>query len=448
MKKLILTPLFILLAIWVNAQSYLGTEADNYTGVHGIIFNPANVTDSRLQAEVNLFSGDALFGTDYLALTLDNGLSLLDDFDFQEDITRFPSEQNNFLLNVDVVGPSFMFNLSPKSSIGVVTRVRGILNVNNINGELFESLADEFDLNEDFSFNMEQLNTITHVWGEVGLAYGRTVINNEQNFLKAGVTFKYLLGAGVAQGNSNSVSGNYSAATNTLTTSGSFLYNASVDLEDEEYSFEDTTPGFGADIGFVYEWRPNHADYDEYSDDYRGLNKYKLKLGVALTDIGSITYTDVETSNYDINGTVTADELENDLGQALEDNFPSTTTIEDVQVNLPTAIRLNLDYSFSKHFFTSVNYIQPMHKKGEALTTRMLNVFTITPRYESKVFSFYTPISFGEFGGVDIGSGLRFGPLMLGSSTVISNLFSQSARVFNVYAGVKIPIYQRSKIKR
>jgi hypothetical protein len=41
--------------------------------------------------------------------------------------------------------------------------------------------------------------------------------------------------------------------------------------------------GIGADIGFVYEYRP---DYENKKEQYD--NKYKLKVGLALLDIGAI----------------------------------------------------------------------------------------------------------------------------------------------------------------
>lgn len=46
-KKSILG-LFLIGAMWsAKAQSYLGYLTDNYSGVHGLISNPANIVDSR-----------------------------------------------------------------------------------------------------------------------------------------------------------------------------------------------------------------------------------------------------------------------------------------------------------------------------------------------------------------------------------------------------------------
>lgn len=449
MKKSIFTILSVLAFTYSNAQSYVGMEADNYTGIHGLIFNPANVVDSRLKLDFNIVSVDAMFGTDYMDLNLSNATKMLsEDFEFDEDLERFPKEDNKFLLNADVVGPSFMFNLNPKNSIGLITRVRAVMNVNNVNGELFENLADEFDLTQDFSFNMEETNTTTHVWGEIGLAYGRVLMNREKNFLKAGATFKYLLGAGIAQGNSNSINGDFNSVTNQFTSSGSLEYNTNLD-PDEDYSFEDTSAGFGMDLGIVYEFRPKFMNYDPDGEDYRGKNKYKLKISAALTDIGAITYEDVETTEYNLNGSFNgATEFDKDFQELLDDNYTSTTNVEDIKVKLPTTLRLNADYSFTKNLFASINLIQPLNAKNEAYASRTLSMFSITPRYESKVLSLFIPISFSEYGSTAIGAGLRIGPLMIGSSTIITNLTSKESKLANIYAGFKIPVYQRNKIKK
>ncbi|MEJ0101862.1 MAG: DUF5723 family protein [Bacteroidota bacterium] len=55
--------------------------------------------------------------------------------------------------------------------------------------------------------------------------------------------------------------------------------------------------GVGGDIGFVYEYRPDASLTERYQ------NKYKLKLGLALLDIGSLKYKPkpTENGNYSIN---------------------------------------------------------------------------------------------------------------------------------------------------
>jgi outer membrane protein OmpA-like peptidoglycan-associated protein len=67
----------------------------------------------------------------------------------------------------------------------------------------------------------------------------------------------------------------------------------------------------------------------------------------------------------------------------------------------------------------------------------------MTPRYESRWFSFYVPISSIEYSGMQVGSGLRLGAFFLGSGSVITNLISKDSRAIDFHVGFKIPVYQK-----
>ncbi len=66
----------------------------------------------------------------------------------------------------------------------------------------------------------------------------------------------------------------------------------------------------------------------------------------------------------------------------------------------------------------------------------------MTPRFESKWFSFYSPLSLIQNAGFKWGAGLRLGPLYLGSGSIVSALLNAEMASADVYAGLKIPIYQ------
>ena len=121
-------PLFYLLLFTTvaSAQNYIGFLSDNYSGLHSITLNPANVTSSKFRSEINLVSVNATVNNDYVATGFSD---LFDDFDDIGDENLNPSDNNNFVVNAEVLGPSFMFNLSEKHSIGLMSRARAIFNV-------------------------------------------------------------------------------------------------------------------------------------------------------------------------------------------------------------------------------------------------------------------------------------------------------------------------------
>jgi len=341
-----------------------------------------------------------------------------------------------------------MFNLNKKSSIAITTRVRAFLNIKNINGELYESLADGFDQTNDFEFNMENFNGTIHAWGEIGLTYGRILIKNDKHLLKSGITLKYLQGAGAGFFNSPSMSGQYNASANTLTTSGNLSYGLSQqDFDSNDIDYKNLTSGFGVDIGVAYQW--NEKNQNVVNDSVRiNYTKYKLKIGASITDIGSINYKEGEITRYDLNNTVDATVFDaGDTEQTLKDNYSGVTTPASAKIKLPTALNLLIDYRIKNKLFASVSSSFSLVAKNTENSNSIINTVTIAPRLETKWFSIYSPVSFRQYGDLAWGAGLRFGPLMVGSGSVLTNLFSDTSKTTDVYFGLKIPIYRKFEKK-
>ncbi|RXG14225.1 hypothetical protein DSM03_101342 [Leeuwenhoekiella aestuarii] len=422
----------------VQGQNYIGHRIDNYSGIHGVMYNPASVFDSRMRTDVNLISFGISAGNDYAGLNLTELGSGEEGFDFESQAEQSPSEANNFYINTDVMGPSFMFNLNAKSSIGLITRVRGLFNINNINGELYQNITNDFDTDENFDFNIENLSGTAHVFAEIGVAYGRQLLYKDQHFLKAGVTLKYLNGAGSLFVHSPNLNGSYNATQETLTATGTFNYGTTVDFDNEAISFESMASGFGADLGFIYEFRP-----DTTGIALRSKNKYKLKLGASLTDLGSLSYDNSTINTYNVTGTVDAQDFEDeDVETVLDENYPSVETLETVKLNLPTALHLMADYHLKNKFYINLQSSLSLVSKDKERANRITNTLTLAPRLETKWFSVYSPISVQQYDGFAWGFGLRAGPLTVGSASAITNLISSNSKAADVYFGLKIPIYQ------
>lgn len=444
MKKIFFSfGLFLLGLFSTSAQSYIGYTVDNYSGVHGLILNPASVVDSNFRTDINLLSVSAFAGSDYFGLDLTIALESLkgEGFSFDDQVQRFPKMDNQFFVNVDVLGPSFMFNLNRKSSMGIITRVRAFMNLNNINGELYESLQDDFETDMNFDFELRNFNGTVHSWAEIGLVYGRILVDREANFLKGGLTLKYLQGAGSTFMNTPSAIGNYNVETQLITSSGSLSYGESNNFNSGDVDFSNLSSGFGADIGLVYEYRPD----PEYDEDYGdvGHSNYKLKLGVSVTDIGSISYEESTINSYNLNNTVHQSRFEEEEFETiLEEEYEGTEELVEAKIALPTAVNLLADYKFKKHFYLALQGSLSLVGDGTDQANRILNSVTAIPRFESKWFSFYLPVGMRQYDGFTMGTGFRLGPLSAGSGSVISNYISDSASTTDFYVGLKIPIYR------
>lgn len=433
---------------FANAQSYFGYLNDNYAGVHSVLNNPANIVDSKYRADINLFSFSALVANDYYGVKFFDLLK--SNYNFERDAKQHPTNSNNFLLNYDVLGPSFMFNLNKKSSIALFTRVRGISHLSNINGNTLNDVQD--GNNVSYQVNNQNFSIASNSWGELGISYARIIMNNGQHFLKGGFSAKYLVGvySGYAKANNINMAFNYTGNpnTSTYTSSGSLEVGNLNSLDNFDNPTDNVGTGFGADLGFTYEYRPNHQKYNNSDKDgetiyFKDQNKYKFKLGFSITDIGAINYNDATVSFYDVNTSYT--DAQYNANSNFNNLYTTVNQTKSVKFKLPTAIHLNADWKMNNSFYLNLNTDFSAVAAEAKNSSYINNNVSLTPRFESKWLSVYTPISYLEYSGLQAGFGFRVGPLFVGSGSIVSAILSET-KAIDANFGLKIPIYQK-KIK-
>lgn len=343
-----------------------------------------------------------------------------------------------------------MFNLNTKSSLAVFTRARSITHLSNISGKALNDIQE--DINENYQVNNQNFSIAANAWGEFGASYARILMDKGQHFLKGGLSAKYLYGAftGYAKANNFNIAYNYTGDPNTSTTTSSGNLEAGniTSLDNFDDPTENTGSGFGADLGFTYEYRPEHQKY-KYTNKEGGTsyhkeqNKYKFKLGFSITDIGAINYKDAIVNTYNVNTSYT--DTEYDTDPSFDKLYTKISESKSVKFKLPTAIHLNADWSITKRFYLNLNTDFSAVKAEDKNSSYINNNVSLTPRYEVKWLSLYTPISYLEYSGLQAGFGFRVGPLFVGSGSIISAMLSET-KALDAHLGLKIPIYQR-KIK-
>lgn len=464
MKQLLLTKkwgLSLLLltglgGLTAQAQSYYGLLTENYSGVHGVISNPANIVDSRFKTDINLVGVSALFGNDLYSVGSFSDV-FDDDFEFDEDATLHAKANNMAIANLDVLGPSFMFNINPRNSIALFTRARFFANLRDFNGNDIDTLIDGFDEEQDFFIDQGGFSGTVHGWTEFGLSYGRVLMDRGEHFVKGGISLKYLVGIAQAYGSSKDLSIAYDADginsdTGSIASTGQVSYGYSMSFNEDD-PFEDLeltgVTGFGTDIGFVYEWRPNYQDYqrtDANGNTYldKSQNKYLLKLGLSVTDIGSIKYKEGMEKIYDVTNNINEDSFDDyeTIDEALDDLYTEIGSKESIKAKLPTAVHLNADWAMSRKFYLNLNGDLSLVSKSSANGNSILNEVALTPRFESKWLSFYSPLRMVQNIGFQWGAGLRMGPLYVGSGSVLTVLMGSDIKAADAYVGLKIPVYQ------
>ena len=441
----------------MKGQSFGGFLTENYAGVNSVIVNPANIVDSRFRVDINLVGMSAFVSNDYYNMHIIKAIKE-DGYNFDEESRFNPKINNNGALNVDVMGPSVMFNINENNAVALFTRARSFINVNGVNGR--DLYAIDEDGNTDYIVNEDDFNAFGQTWAEIGLSYATVLVNERENFLKGGISLKYLRGGGSTYVAGRNITVAYDAdgimlqgggTIGSITSTGDVVYGRfdDFDNDDYEYKFPKSAVGVGVDIGIIYEWRPNHGDYKLRKVwpnrlTYKEQNKYKLKLGFSITDIGSINYKDGIEDIYDVTNTNVSEEAfedEDNLYDILNNIYTLTNTSIGYKAILPTALHINADWSFTDNLYLNFNTDLALTSKSTLRTSKITNVVSLTPRFESKWLSAYVPLSYVQYAGLQMGAGLRLGPLYLGSSSLFSNLISEKSRGSNFYAGLKIPLF-------
>lgn len=450
MKKRIFLLLFALAGFCsANAQSYLGYVHDNYAGVQSVLYNPASIVDSRFKTDINLFSTSSSVTNDLYGVKIFDVFK--DGYDFDLEAKKSFSNANNAAFNTDVMGPSVMFNIAPKHSLAVFTRARAFLNVVDVNGKVINDITK--DNSSSFpSANVGSLNGVGNSWGELGISYAAVLYQRGQHFLKGGITAKYLQGIANYHLQANGVTMAYNEnvilpQNSTYTTTGSVVYGSSQDFAaNSDLDIDSKSRGFGVDLGLVYEWRPEYTADRADINDLKEVNKYKLRFGLSVTDLGSMKYAKGVRNMYDLNKTITQANYDNadSFDEFLKNNYTNVPVNGTVRSYLPTAIHADVDWNIHNKFYLNAIGDIGVVSKTKLNQNSIANRVSVTPRYESKWFSAYMPISYMDYSKqAQVGLGLRTGVFFIGSGSILSNVVSKNSKAADIHLGVKIPVYQK-----
>jgi outer membrane protein OmpA-like peptidoglycan-associated protein len=363
--------------------------------------------------------------------------------------------------------PSFMLKLSPKHSIALTGRTRFIGNVNNLSDQLIESIenVEEFS-NQTTPFNNSSASLNVNAFVETGLTYARVVLDKERHFLKGGLTVKRLSGLYSAYMHlkdmdytvQENAEGDINVKANNLDLQYGYSRINTDDLDNDlqdALTFKAPGTGWGFDVGFTYEFRP---DIDKYRYTMNGVeqldnrkNKYKYRIGFALMDLGGIKYAQAQhVRAYNIvrrDYNIPLDSLDGLEGDAMDKVFnvqPNERTTS-FKSGLPTALHLNFDYRLANKIYLNAAIIQNLRGKF-AVGSRYASVASVTPRIEMKWFELSTPVTlFNNYQQLAVGSMVKLGPLFVGSDNLMAVAGLGKPFGADVYMGLTMPIFKGKK---
>jgi len=455
-------------------QDFPGYRTGNYSGVNGVFFNPANVVDSRFRWDVNLFSVSANIGNNNAEYKMkDIGDMFKNDSTLMNKFFPINGKPTNALSSIALNLPSFMFNINSKNSMAVTTRFRTLVNANDVDSKLVNAIRNQ-DVDFGTGYNVQsndnsRLNL--NGWAEIGLTYGHVFLDKGKHFFKAGITPRFVWGVGNDYAQIKNLNGMlksgpegdtylYGPASGTLAIgTGGLNIDKNIELNDDT---KINGKGWGGDIGFVYEYRPDYEKYMNTDGTWkREKTKYKFKIGASLLDFAKIKFDRNMGSSAGYNVNIPAGSYYN-LRNLSGDNISDITSSIDrtggayftkngneqsssYKVSLPTTVQLDLDYKVVKHFYVNAMGIISTVKNNEKVyNSKYYNSITVTPRYEGRIFDFYLPVSYNALTKFNAGAGFRVGPVFAGTGSGLSALISKSKQA-DVYFGVHVGIQHKAK---
>jgi hypothetical protein len=432
----------LLLANVSLAQSFTGYNTSNYAGIYGIFSNPATAAGYRYKWDLNIIGVDVNAGNTYVSVPKSVLFNPPDTMRLNRDyfLDQGANRRQNAWEMAEVVLPSFLYAIDDKQSVSFVWRMRS----SSSGGNLSTQLANFFGVNfpnpsfNGTSLSIPQVGVGAHIWHEMGLSYARVIKQGYNSRWKAGITLKLL--SGVAAGYATVKNANFEATNsrNASITSGTLYYGYSEELDHWQNNtlsnvrlFQNN--GLGADIGLVYEYRPDNGGFGAYESS--DADDYQFRIGVSFTDLGRIRYTkgefnaDLNLQKADIDPkelTYKKNESLKQYSTRLNSYFTPMASEKTFDMTLPAAMNLMGDYNIDNTFFVGVNAVIALTGGQRDITkSHALTQFNITPRYETSLIGAYLPFTINRNGQADVGAAVRIGPVVFGASSLFTNLFEK-----------------------
>jgi hypothetical protein len=506
MRKFTLTTLILLIAFIgsinvASAQDFLPTLSDNYMGINQALLQPAAIADSRSSLDIHIIGFNNTIFNDFVRFKTKGIFQIRamfmdpDWWNKNSSIEAANGKVKNGLISQDILGPGFMIGIGNKYAVGFTTRFRNIINADNIDEPLARSMYTEYTEQAQWEawHHGTDFKASEQIFADYGLTFAAQVFDMGAHYLKAGITVKLLQGMSAVYFGANDLyyyfhepgtdpNNNDAEMASWNTPEARFgvsdnwgHYNDAGDFK-FDYKFKYTAkPSIGLDLGLVYEWRPNWKEYRYNTANDSNLtrpdeNKYFLKIGISVLDIGRLRYTKAYNSadfaaqfteeypNVTPNSSNTnwmyldpvsmptppypafSDTIHNRYADG------STTMLTDNSneflMKLPTAFSFQADVRILKNLYVNLTTFTNLTKSTNPQRSHYTSSYSITPRFELKKIGVSLPIQYTQFHNMNVGLGLRLFCVYVGMNNVFSGLF-KNPYDNSFYIGFKIPLINK-----
>ena len=433
----------------VSAQHFNGFLPSEFSGVLNARLNPAFIAGSPYKFDVSLINLNAYLANDFGYLHTNEIGNLA--------FERIINSENRFVIGDQTLGGlSGLFSISPKKTIAFQYQFRNLSTGKDITPNFGDRNA--FDQSGEF---------VNNSWHEFGITYANVLLENKFERLKVGITAKLMgtLGSVFVDIDDLSYQSISNDSISLIDLEGQIGYSANLnefEIFDGDLPFE--LPKISSlhpalDIGIAYEVMLSRRQSKAM---YGIVNKpdilYQHRFGISILDVGVIKY-DYGSASFDIINSISQTDpinYENLLAnlsslRSLRDSLATVANVTDLvgeySVSLPTRLELNYDYHLRKGWFVNMSaQLDLSSLMNTDYRIHYPNSISVSPRYDVGQWGAYFPLYWNMEGDIEFGTGLRYGPLTVGTHS-LGSLLSAERTSFGMF--FNLSIHQlKSKVKR
>lgn len=449
---------FIIGSFSLFSQEQLGLRVDNFSGVNGIVLNPAANLTSPFRFDINLASAGFFIDNNYGHIrnthlfhfiknsqdpdNLVNAVYTPNDVASEDSWLLFDYFDNDKLkyasASMYVMGPSFSIKLNNGYSFSFISALRGAGSTHRLPPNAAFYHIDRTPFGE--AIDIAPINAAGMVWSEFGINFAPAfyTYNGKLSF---GITAKYLTGyegAFVETPRTLQITqfpGDTILLENSLVNFGFTDSNTNTDIDP---AIRKNGQGFSFDVGAVM----------TIEGDEEG---YIWRLGASIVDIGKINFSkntqlhQIDQSNVSALGILPLDNYSglsdfSDYANLFSDNILgdslASRTGDRFSIGLPTALSLQADYQFYPNLYVNTTLVQRLKFNAQAIGRD--NIFAITPRYSSRWISASLSLILRNYQQVRTGFSVRLAWFILGSDNLGSWVGKSTFTGTDFFFGLKV----------
>lgn len=443
----------------VQGQFHSQIGLGNYGGVHSLYINPSLHAYSAYLWHVNLAGVWVNANNNYLSMHLpysayripnripsiyrtESGNPMFSNSWIHE---RLNGNNKMATVSSDVYGPAASVKIKTWR-LGFFTHGSAALRAVRINEALAHAAFNGFDSAKGaFSLFNVQSNGSNHfdrfaITGtsraEVGFNLAKEIKLDWKRHLLIGASVKREFGFQGFHFNSSDV--------DVKTINGDSLYFGPTKMQLVTYG-DKMGKGMGLDLGLTYVF---HKKDNRRNGVYAANHtRYFSKIGVSIMDIGKINYKNavireasIAEGGVGVNLASSRYSGISDYQQAL-DTFMNqfvnySSRVANYSVGLPTRLVTTADFQIKKNFYVGGIWSQSLRNKMSK-NMRYQSYLMVSPRWEYRFFEFSLPLALEyDYRSLRMGTSLRFGPLYLGTNSLMNFINTQNVKDADFFVGI------------